>query len=76
MKHLMGKHNLGGTLEQHLQIYNTEIQEVTKTKLGRKLSSKEVQALKSKGIKVTMTRVNPEYHDEMAGTGIHAGREH
>ena len=47
-KHLMGKHNLGGTISQHLQTYNTEMDAVIKQKLGRKLSGNEVNALLSK----------------------------
>ena len=62
VKHLMGKHNLGGTIEQHLKTYNEEIEEVTKRKLGRKLSANEVKALKKQGVKIIMTRVNPEWH--------------
>ena len=62
VKHLMGKHNLGGTIEQHLKTYNAEIEEVTKRKLGRKLSANEVKALKKQGVKIIMTRVNPEWH--------------
>ena len=61
VKHLMGKYELGGTIPQHLQTYNTEMSEVIKQKLGRKLSSKEVKALKSKGVKIIMTRMNPEH---------------
>ena len=30
IKHLMGKHNLGGTISQHLQTYNTEMDAVIK----------------------------------------------
>mgnify|MGYP001452849496 CR=1 FL=1 len=61
VKYLMGKHDLGGTPYQHIETYKTEIEAVEKTKLGRKLTPKEVQALKAKGVKTIMTRVNPEY---------------
>ena len=49
IEHLMGKPNLGGTISQHLQTYNTEMDAVIKQKLGRRLSGNEVKALKKQG---------------------------
>ena len=62
VQHLMGKHSLGGSVKQHLETCTEEMQSVLKQKLGRQLSDKEVKALKQKGVKVIMTRMNPEWH--------------
>ena len=58
----MGKHGLGGTQQQHLETYNAEMESVIKQKMGRKLTEKEVKTLKKKKVKITMTRMNPEWH--------------
>ena len=62
VKYLMGKHGLGGTVEQHLETYLKEKKAVEAAKLGRKLSTAEVKVLKQKKTKIIMTRVNPEWH--------------
>ena len=62
IQHLMGKHGLGGSVQQHMKTYTEEMQSVLTQKLGRKLSDKEVKALKQQGTKIIMTRMNPEWH--------------
>ena len=63
VKYLMAKHELGGTVEQHLVEYRAE-KEKLQLKRGRlrRLTTKEVQQFKKGGERFVSMRMNPEYH--------------
>ena len=46
VRHLIQKHKLGGTVEEHMATYDDEFNKVVKTKLGRELSKAEIESLK------------------------------
>ena len=62
VQHLMKKHRLAGTVQQHLESYQTERESVISKKLGEKLTASQVKLLKKEKVPIVMMRMNPEWH--------------